>query len=176
MFLWAVQLCFVFLMITHVYPFFALHMVTVHHFHQSWKALELQTGAFFAFSFTELKTCSSFLVIWMFSRLVPIRFCIRWNKDLFAMWLFCHMHADFFFYLKGMGKGRAVQSSLNVPIVRGSYISNLVIYLQYFYIFVFANNRKWKQMCVYDSFFSFLSAEVIFPDKKNMNICKLKQN
>lgn len=60
-------------------------------------------------------------------------------------------------------------------IVRESYISNLVIYLQYFYIFVFANDRKCKQMNMYiyilkkkcsDSFFSFLCAEVIFPEKK----------
>lgn len=47
-------------------------------------------------------------------------------------------------------------------IVRESYISNLVIYLQYFYIFVFANDRKCKQMNMY-----------IYILKKNVQILSL---
>lgn len=47
-------------------------------------------------------------------------------------------------------------------IVRESYISNLVIYLQYFYIFVFANDRKCKQINMY-----------IYILKKNVQILSL---
>ena len=92
------------------------------------------------------------------------------------------MHANFCFLF--YGKGGTIQISSNGMIVREGYISNLVIYLQYFYIFVFANDCKCKQMNMYiyiyikkssDSFFSFLCAEVIFPEKKKMNICKLRQ-
>lgn len=127
-----------------------LHLVTVHNFHQSWKALELQTGALFASGFIELRGDLAHL-FWLsecFLDLYPYVFV----QDETRTFLQCDSLSyacRFSFLFKG--NGWEVQISSNVTIVRGSYISNLVIYLQYFYIFVFANDRKCKQMnmCIY---------------------------
>lgn len=59
------------------------------------------------------------------------------------------MRADFFFFFSIWGgTGGPVQVSLNATIVRESYISILVIYLQYFYIFEFCK-RKEMNMYMY---------------------------